>query len=201
MQIKKFLAVIAAAALTFTMGVTAFADDSPAEEELEAAEEVSIEDEIRRGEGYYECHIVYHEGEPQIYSEDGDHYAMVGVIGGHVKEGETRESIEKDAAESIRDNIAATGADPDDYGFEVYVYFYDDYDYTPTEFLNFISEDIARRESERTESERTAQTEEVPNPVTGNGFPYGAVFWAAAALSCMKTAVCTLSVRENFRKD
>lgn len=183
MRIKKFLAVIAAAAFTFTMGVTAFADDSPAEEELEVAEEVSIEDEIRRGEGYYECHIVYHDGDPQIYSEDGDLYAIVGMIGGHVKEGETRESIEKDAAESIRINIAATGANPDDYGFEVYVYFYDDYDYTPTEFLDFIFEDIARRESER-----TAQPEEVPNPVTGNGFPYGAVIAAAAAISCLKKA-------------
>ncbi|MDE7289457.1 MAG: hypothetical protein K2N71_08170 [Oscillospiraceae bacterium] len=193
MQIKKILAVIAAAAVTFTMGITAFADDSPAEEELEVAEEVSIEDEIRKGEGYYECHIIYHGGVPQIYSEDGDIYDMVGMIGGHVKEGETRESIEKDAAESIRNDIAATGADPDDYGFEVYVYFYDDYDYTPIEFLNFISDDIARRESER-----TAQTEEVPNPVTGNSFPYGALFLAAASLSCMKTAASMLLTKRKF---
>ena len=190
MGIKKFLAVIAAAAFTFTMGVTAFAEDGPAEEELEVAEEVSIEDEIRRGEGYYECHIVYHDGAPQIYSEDGDLYDMVGTIGGHIQEGETKASIEKDAAESIRNDIAATGADPDDYGFEVYVYFYDDYDYTPIEFLNFISDDIARRESER-----TSQTEEVPNPVTGNSFPYGAVILAAAAWSCMRTAVSARSAK------
>lgn len=192
MFLKKVLAVTAAlVSVTFCMGIAAFADDID-DNELEA-EEVSIEDEIRAGEGYYECHIVYHGGTPQIYSEDGDLCEMVGTIGGYVQEGETRESIENDAAESIKHDIAAAGADPDDYSFEVYVYFYDDYDFTPTEFLNFISEDIAKRESERLappeQTVQTEQTEEVPNPVTGSGFPYvscAAVFCSAAALFCSR---------------
>lgn len=195
MFLKKFLAVTAAlVSVTFCMGITAFADDID-DNELEA-EEVSIEDEIRAGEGYYECHIVYHGGVPEIYDEDGVQYDLVGTIGGYVQEGETRESIEKDAAENIRQNIAATGADPDDYGFEVYVYFYDDYDLTPTEFLNFISEDIAKRESERLappeQAVQTEQVEEVPNPVTGNGFPYavcGTVFCAVGALYCLHVKI------------
>lgn len=184
MRIKKILAAIIAAAAAAALGVPAFAEDYD-DDELEA-EEVSIYDEIRRGEGYYECHIVYHEGIPQIYSEDGDIYDTIGTIGGNLREGETKESVKKDAEEQVREQFVSMGADPGDHGFEVYVYFFDDYDYTPEEFLNFIPEDIARRENERLNGSDEAETEEVPNPVTGNAFPYlscGAAV-CAAALAC-----------------
>ncbi|MCM1478167.1 MAG: hypothetical protein NC085_00625 [Muribaculaceae bacterium] len=50
MSIKKFFAaIIAAAAATAAVSVPAFAEDF--DDELEAAEEVSVYDEIRRGEG------------------------------------------------------------------------------------------------------------------------------------------------------
>ncbi|MCM1478166.1 MAG: hypothetical protein NC085_00620 [Muribaculaceae bacterium] len=96
--------------------------------------------------------------------------------------------MKKDAEEQVREQFVSMGVDPGDYGFEVYVYFFDDYDYTPEEFLNFIPEDIARREQERIYGSAAAG-EEVPNPVTGGGFPYlscGAAIAAVLALDGVK---------------
>lgn len=184
MNIKKILAVIAAAAVTVTMGVTAFAEDNIDDDELEA-EEVSIYDEIRRGEGYYECHVSYCGGVPQIYNVNGEEYSLVGVIGGNLKAGETRESVENETIESIKDQFVSIGANPDDYPFDVYTYFYDDYDLTPEEFLDFIGEDIARREWER---EHGDDNSEVPNPPMGTALPYGAAALSALSAICLAAA-------------
>lgn len=181
MQIKKISAVIAAAAVTAAMGVTAFAEDNI--DDGSEAEEVSIYDEIRRGEGYYECHVSYRGGVPQIYDEDGVEYGFPDVIGGNLNAGETRESVENKTIESIKAQFVSIGANPNDYPFDVYTYFYDDYDLTPEEFLGFIGEDIARRENGR-----TAQTEEVPNPVTGTALPCGAAALAALSAICLAAA-------------
>lgn len=180
MRIKKILAAVPALICAAGMSITAFAEDrfplDGDDDTLYEAEEASIYDDIR--EGYYICHISYHGGAPEIYAEDGSGYSLVGEIGGYIGGGETRESVEKEITESVRNDFVSIGVNPDDYAFDVYAYFYDDYDLTPEEFLNFVNEDIFRRDSER-----DTQTSEVPNPVTGTGLPI-----AAAALSALSVA-------------
>lgn len=180
MKIKKILAVAAVLAMaalgTANAGMTAFAgteddtlnyypleenDDTLVEDEAEA-----IYDEPYKGEGYYVCRISFHDGVPEIHDENGDIYAIWDEEGGYMQEGETRKDVENAVAESMREQLVSIGADPDDYGFDVYVYFYDDYDLTSEEFFDFVNEDILRRDSERDKP-----TANVPNPVTGAGLP------------------------------
>lgn len=149
MKIQKILAAILVLTCAAGMGITALAEDYfPIEgdnDTLDEAEEVSIYDDIR--EGYYICHISYHGGAPEIYAEDGSVYSLVGEIEGYIGGGETRESIEKEMTESVRNDFVLIGENPDDYGFDVYTYFYDDYDLTPEEFFDFVSKDIAEQDA------------------------------------------------------
>lgn len=173
MNIKKlFLTMPVVAAVCLSAAVcTAFADNTAEDfiEEDVGIEEVPITDEIRRGEGYYECEVVYRDGIDSVYDDNGNAYALIDGMSGNLKEGETRESVEKEVTESIRYNISAAGKDPDGYAFDVYVYFYDDYDYSPQEFLDFVAEDSLAR------GNRNAS----PNPPTGTKT---AVPFAASAL-------------------
>ena len=139
-----------------------FADNDIAEDEPEA-----IYDEPLGGEGYYVCHISFHDGIPDIHDENGDAYDIWVDESGYIREGETREDIENSVAEDMRNQLVSLGVNP--YAFDVYVYYYDDYDLTPTEFNNFVIEDIFRRDSER-----DTPTANVPNPVTGAGLPCSA---------------------------
>lgn len=65
-----------------------------------------------------------------------------------LKEGETKETVKENLTESIRLVISDTGADPDEYLFDVYVYLYDDYDYSPEEFLDFVGDEILAHKTE-----------------------------------------------------
>lgn len=162
MNIKKlFLTIPICAAVCLSASVcTAFAeDDIPTEDDIIAEEDVPITDGIRRGEGYYECIVVYRDGKDSIYDEDGNAYSLISGMSGNLKDGETRESIEKEMTESVKIQYADIGGPPDDSDFNVYVYFYDDYDLTPQEFLNFVAEDSRSRGQESVSA----------NPPTGNG--------------------------------
>ena len=190
MKIKKILAMAAALAMAAVCaantGMTALAedDDTIMEDEAEA-----IYDEPHMGEGYYICRISFHDGVPEIYNEDGDIYDIWGEESGYMLEGETREDIENAVAERMREQFVSIGANPDDYGFDVYAYFYDDYDLTPEEFLDFMNGDILRRDSERNKP-----ATDVPNPVTGAGLPC-----TAAALTVL-SAVGIFAINKNERK-
>lgn len=164
MNIKKlFLTIPICAAVCLSASVcTAFAeDDVPIDDEIIedlGLEEVSITDEIRRGEGYYECEVVYRSGSDVVYDDNGEEYALIGGMSGNLQEGETRESIKEELTESVKVQYEAIGKNPDDYDFDVYVYFYDDYDLSPQEFLNFVSKDSSSRGQESVSA----------NPPTGN---------------------------------
>lgn len=190
MNIKKaFSLIISAAVCSAALALSAFAenDDIPETDDYELeAEEVSVYDEIHRGEGYYVCHISYRGGVPDIYDENASaDYSLVGEIGGNLKEGETRESVVTETIEDIRNSFVTIGVNPDDYPFDVYAYFYDDYDLTPEEFLDFISEDILRRDWER---DRPAEIPDAPNPPMGTALPYGAAALAALSAVCITAA-------------
>ena len=192
MNIKKlFLIIPASAAICLSAAVcTAFAEDGvPIDDEIVedlGLEDVSITDEIHRGEGYYECVVVYRNGSDEIY-DDGEEYALIGGMSGNLREGETRESIEKELTESVKAQYAAIGKNPDDCEFDVYVYFYDDYDLTPQEFLNFVREDSISR-GNRSESVSD-------NPPTGTK---AAVPFAASALlaACAALVSCAAGTRK-----
>lgn len=180
MNIKKLfltMPVIAAVCLS-TSVCTAFAEDFIEEDVV--IEEVPITDGIRRGEGYYECSVVYRDGIDSFYDDDGNAFSLIDGMSGNLKDGETRESVEKEMTESIRYDISAAGKDPDDYAFDVYVYLYDDYDYSPQEFLDFVAEDSLARGSGSAS----------PNPPTGTktAVPFAA---CTAAVAALMTAVCT----------
>lgn len=191
MNIKKlFLIIPASAAICLSAAVcTAFAEDGvPIDDEIVedlGLEEVSITDEIHRGEGYYECVVVYRNGSDEIYDDDGEEYALIGGMSGNLREGETRESIEKELTESVKAQYAAIGKNPDNCEFDVYVYFYDDYDLTPQEFLNFVREDSSSRGQESVSA----------NPPTGTKT---AVPFAASALlaACAALVPCTAGTRK-----
>ncbi|MBD5138157.1 MAG: hypothetical protein HDT24_02455 [Ruminococcus sp.] len=181
MNIKKlFLTIPICAAVCLSAAVcTAFAEDGvPLDDEIIedlGLEEVSITDEIRRGEGYYECIVVYRNGSDEVYDDDGEAYALIGGMSGNLQEGETRESIEETLTESVKAQYEAIGKNPDDCDFDVYVYFYDDYDLSPQEFLNFVREDSSSRGQESVSV----------NPPTGNGMSA-----AFASVSALLSAVC-----------
>lgn len=147
--------------------------------------EVSVGDEIHRGEGYYECRISFHGGEPRIYDENGVEYDLGGIDSGYLKEGETRENVENETIENMKGQFVSIGVNPDDYPFDVYTYFYDDYEFAFEEFLDFISDDIARREWEREHGDDNA---EVPNPPMGTALPYGAAALAVLSGICLAAA-------------
>lgn len=180
MNIKKlFLTMPVIAAVCLSASVcTAFAEDFIEEDVV--IEEVPITDGIRRGEGYYECSVVYRDGIDSFYDDDGNAFSLIDGMSGNLKNGETRESAEKEMTESIRYDISAAGKDPDDYAFDVYVYLYDDYDYSPQEFLDFVAEDSLARGSGSAS----------PNPPTGTktAVPFAA---CTSAVSALITAVCT----------
>lgn len=178
MNIKKlFPAIPIAAAICLSVSVlTVFAnDDVPTDDEFIAAEEVPLTDGINRGEGYYEGVVIYQGGIDCVYDDDGNAYALTGGIGGKLKEGETRESVEQEAVAGIRQDFESAGKDPDDYAFDLYLYFYDDYDYSPQEFLDFVAEDSLARGSKNAS----------PNPPTGTktAAPFAALALAAACAS------------------
>ena len=165
MNIKKlFLTIpICAAVCLSALVCTAFAeDDVPIDDEIVedlGLEEVSITDEIRSGEGYYECVVVYRNGSDEVYDDDGEAYALIGGMSGNLQEGETKESIEKELTDSVKAQYEAIGKNPDDCDFDVYVYFYDDYDLSPQEFIDFVIEDSRSRGQDGISA----------NPPTGNG--------------------------------
>lgn len=78
----------------------------------------------------------------------GEIYALIDGMSGNLKEGETKETVKENLTESIRLVISDTGADPDEYLFDVYVYLYDDYDYSPEEFLDFVGDEILAHKTE-----------------------------------------------------
>lgn len=178
MFFKRFLAVTAALiSVIFALGTSAYNSCAAAY------------DEIRRGEGYYYCCINYRDGIPKIYSEDGEEAILTGAVDGYLKEGETLDDAEKAAAEKARKDLVAVGADPDDYVFDIYTYFYDDYDYTTEEFYKLIYREELQREIAAVHSANVKK--EAPNPAMGNGFPYvscGAAFCAAAVLLSVRAA-------------
>lgn len=185
MNIKKlFTAISASAAICLSTAVcTAYAEDGvPTDDEIVehvVAEEVPITDGIRRGEGFYECVVVYHDGIDSVYDEGGNAYSLIGSMSGKLKEGETRESVEQEALEEVRFTFSEAGRDPDDYDFDAYVYLYDDYDLSPQEFLDFAAEDSMSRGSK---SESVSV-----NPPTGTKtavpFAASALLAACAALA------------------
>ncbi|MDE7301895.1 MAG: hypothetical protein K2N60_01095 [Oscillospiraceae bacterium] len=162
MNIKKlFLTIPICAAVCLSASVgTAFAeDDVPIDDDIIAEEEVPITDGILRGEGRYECEVVYRNGSDVVYDDNGEEYALIGGMSGKLQEGETRESVKEEMTESVKVQYEAIGKNPDDYDFDVYVYFYDDYNLTPQEFLDFVRDDIRSRRQESVSA----------NPPTGNG--------------------------------
>lgn len=181
MNIKKlFLTIPICAAVCLSASVcTAFAeDDVPIDDEIIedlGLEEVSITDEIRRGEGYYECEVVYRSGSDVVYDDNGEEYALIGGMSGNLQEGETRESIKEELTESVKVQYEAIGKNPDDYDFDVYVYFYDDYDLSPQEFLDFVRDDSRSRGQEGVSA----------NPPTGNGASADLAF-----VSALLSAAC-----------
>lgn len=178
MNIKKlFPAMLISAAVCLSASVcTAFAeDDVPIDDDIIAEEDVPITDGIRRGEGYYECIVVYRNGSNEVYDDDGEACALIGGMSGNLQEGETRKSIEEELTESVKAQYEAIGKNPDDYDFDVYVYFYDDYDLSPQEFLNFVREDSRSRGQEGVSA----------NPPTGNG-----TFVDLAFVSALLSAAC-----------
>lgn len=182
MNIKKLfptIPIIAAVCLSAAV-CTAFAeDDVPTDDDITAEEEIPITDGIRRGEGYYECIVVYRDGKDSIYDEDGNAYSLISGMSGNLKEGATRESIEKEMTESVKVQYEAIGKNPDDYDFDVYVYFYDDYDLSPQEFLDFVSEDSSFR----------GQDNASANPSTGTAAPFaaGSALLSAACIALVGT--------------
>ena len=165
MNIKKlFLTIPICAAVCLSASVcTAFAeDDVPIDDEIVedlGVEEVPITDGIRRGEGRYECEVIYRNGSDVVYDDNGEEYALIGGMSGKLQEGETRESVKEEMIESVKVQYEAIGKNPDDYDFDVYVYFYDDYDLSPQEFIDFVIEDSRSRGQESVSA----------NPSTGNG--------------------------------
>lgn len=181
MNVKKFfliMPVIAAVCLSAAV-CTAFADNAAEDftEEDAAAEEIPITDGIRRGEGYYEGAVIYRDGIDCVYDDDGNAYTLISGVSGNLKEGETRESVEQEATADINQVFTDIGKDPDDYAFDLYLYFYDDYDYSPEEFLDFVAEDSLARGSGNAS----------PNPPTGTktAVPF--------AVSALLTACATLA--------
>ena len=188
MNIKKLLLTMPTVlAICLSAAVcTAFAeDDVPIDDDIIAEEEVPITDGIRRGEGYYECIVVYRDGKDSIYDEDGNACSLISGMSGKLKEGETRESIEKKMTESVKVQYETIGKNPDDYDFDVYVYFYDDYDLSPQEFLDFVAEDSSSR----------GQNSISANPSTGTDAPF------AAAASALLSAACIVLVRARKARD
>lgn len=181
MNIKKlFLTIPIVSAICLSAAVcTAFAEDGvPADDDIIAEEEVSITDGIRRGEGYYECIVVYRDGKDSIYDEDGNAYSLISGMSGNLKDGATRESIEKEMTESVKVQYDEIGKASDESAFDVYVYFYDDYDYTPEEFLNFVKEDSGSRGRDNVSA----------NPSTGTDAPFAAVVSALLSAACIALA-------------
>lgn len=177
MNIKKLFPTIPiVAAICLSAAVcTAFAeDDVPIDDDIIAEEEVPITDGIRRGEGYYECEVVYRNGSDVVYDDNGEEYALIGGMSGNLKDGAARESVEKEMTESVKVQYEAIGKNPDDYDFDVYVYFYDDYDLSPQEFLDFVAEDSSSRVQDNVSA----------NPSTGTAAPF------AAAVSALLSAAC-----------
>ena len=187
MNIKKFFLTIPVSAAIFLSAAfcTAFAEDNvPKDDETveDVLEEIPITDGIRRGEGYYEGVVVYRDGIDSVYDDDGNAYALIGGIGGNLKEGETMESVEQETVEEVRHIFSEAGRNPDEYAFDIYLYFYDDYNYSPQEFLDFVTEDSIARGSESI----------LPNPPTGAKsvvpFAVSALLAACAALTMTKKA-------------
>lgn len=182
MNIKKLFAAIslsAAICLSAAAGA-AFAEDFI--EEDVGIEAVPITDEIRRGEGYFECYAVFGDGIAEIKDDSGEIYPLPDGMSGNLKEGETKETVKNDMTESLRFAISAAGADPDEYPFDVYVYLYDDYDYSPEEFLDFVNGDVYAR-----------KTGSAANPPTGTAFP----FTAAVCVQLSAAFLCG-SLRRRF---
>lgn len=172
MNIKKlFLTIPICAAVCLSASFrTAFAeDDVPIDDDIIAEEEVPITDGLRRGEGRYECEVVYRNGSDVVYDDNGEEYALIGGMSGKLQEGETKESIKEEMTESVKVQYEAIGKNPDDYDFDVYVYFYDDYDLTPQEFFDFVRDDSRSRRQESVSS----------NPPTGNGMAADFAFVSA----------------------
>lgn len=191
MNIKKlFLTMPIVAAICLSAVVcTAFAeDDVPTDDDIIAEEDVPITDGIRRGEGYYECIVVYRDGKDCIYDEDGNAYSLISGMSGNLKEGETRETIEKEMTESVKVQYADIGEPPDDSDFDVYVYFYDDYDLSPQEFLDFVSEDSSSRR----------QNSVSANPSTGTAAPFAALVSALLSAACIASLVGTRKAKCRF---
>ena len=188
MNIKKlFLTMpIAAAICLYASVCTAFAEDGiPIEDDIIAEEEVPITDGIRRGEGYYECVVVYRDGKDSIYDEDGNACSLISGMSGNLKDGAARETVEREMIESVKVQYDEIGKAPDESAFDVYVYFYDDYDLSPQEFLDFVAEDS----SSRGENSVSA------NPSTGTDAPF------AAAASVLLSVACITLVRTRKARD
>lgn len=191
MNIKKlFLTIPIVLALCLSPVVyTAFAeDDVPIDDDIIAEEDVPITDGIRRGEGYYECIVVYRDGKDSIYDEDGNAYSLISGMSGKLKDGATRESIEKEMTESVKVQYDEIGKNPDDYDFDVYVYFYDDYDLSPQEFLDFVAEDSSSR----------GQNSVSANPSTGTAAPFAAGVSALLSAACIASLVGTGKAKCRF---
>lgn len=179
-------------------GGTVFAENGASEDYIEedaGLEAVPITDEIRRDEGYFECYAVFRDGIAEIKDDSGEIYLLPDGMSGNLNEGETKETVENDMTESLRFAISSAGADPDEYPFDVYVYLYDDYDYSPEEFLDFVSEDILAR---KTESSAEVPSAEPPaqNPPTGTAFPFAA---EVCAPLCTALTVSTGAIRYRRR--
>lgn len=101
-------------------------------------------------------------------------------MSGNLKESETKGTVKENLTESIRFVISDTGADPDKYPFDVYVYLYDDYDYSPQEFLDLVGEDILAHKTEST-NEVPSAAAPAQNPQTGTAFPSAAAVCALLA--------------------
>lgn len=178
MNIKKLFPTIPIVAAIYLSAAvcTAFAeDDVPIDDDITAEEEVPITDGIRRGEGYYECEVVYRSGSDVVYDDNGEEYALIGGMSGKLQESETKESIEEEMTESVKVQYEAIGKNPDDYDFDVYVYFYDDYDLSPQEFLDFVREDSSSRGRDNASA----------NPSTGTAAPFAAGIFALLSAACI----------------
>ncbi len=86
-------------------GDTVFAENGAAEDYIEedaGFEEIPITDEIRRGEGYFECYAVFRVGIAEIKDDSGEIYLLPDGMSGNLNEGETKETVENDMTESLR---------------------------------------------------------------------------------------------------
>lgn len=189
MNVKKLFAAIpvAAAMCLFASVCTAFAEDNAADdfaEEDVMTEEVPITYGIRRGEGFYEGAVIYQDGIDCVYDDDGNAYTLIGGVSGNLKEGETRESVEQKETAYIKQVFTDIGKDPNGYAFDLYLYFYDDYDYSPEEFLDFVAEDSLARGSGNAS----------PNPPTGTKT---AVPFAVSALLASCAALAAIGKKES----